>query len=280
MKKEYVSPSQCSNENVYPMTLLWPAGNTTALVKGLVPKFEKEKINKLILRQFPSVEQVGFYDVNQNGQGCLEMAGGEFCGNATRALAYLLLNGKKGVIQITASGTKQVLLAGVNKERTSFAQMPILQSFSSVTSLTDAIIKVTIDGITHLIVQKRKVGTRLTLKIKGYQLLRDFNLLTNPAAGVMFVSTDTDNNFIVDPIVWVRDIQTLFYETACASGSTAIGLWQSLQQNKDLCTLRIKQPSNELLTIKVRKTKRYFKQAVIEGPINIIGERRILCQEK
>lgn len=43
------------------ITFVYPGGNKTALVKGLVPKTQKKSVNDWILNKFPSVEQVGFF---------------------------------------------------------------------------------------------------------------------------------------------------------------------------------------------------------------------------
>ena len=67
-----------------------PSGNITALVEGdrFTPE-ERIRINDAIMAKHADVEQVGFLST---GTPEMTMAGGEFCGNATRSsiLAYLL----------------------------------------------------------------------------------------------------------------------------------------------------------------------------------------------
>lgn len=70
------------------ISILRPSGNDTALVKGLFTIEERKEINNLIMQKYSNVEQVGFYDFDGK-QITLEMAGGEFCGNALRSTAYL-----------------------------------------------------------------------------------------------------------------------------------------------------------------------------------------------
>ena len=64
-----------------------PAGNITALVLSDVPKEERPALAaKLMALPDWGVEQVGFVHRGPPGiHGVLEMMGGEFCGNATRA---------------------------------------------------------------------------------------------------------------------------------------------------------------------------------------------------
>ena len=66
--------------------ILNPGGNKTALVKG-TNFTDKQKclINRLIMEKYLDVEQVGFLSNETNR---LEMAGGEFCANATRCAIY------------------------------------------------------------------------------------------------------------------------------------------------------------------------------------------------
>ncbi len=63
-----------------------PGGNITALVEGCgYSSEEKKRINQMIMDKNPMVEQVGFLSTNENR---LEMAGGEFCLNATRCAVF------------------------------------------------------------------------------------------------------------------------------------------------------------------------------------------------
>ena len=68
-----------------------PGGNDTALVYGSDYTQEQKKcINDAIMKKHSNVEQVGFIDFNKKPE--LQMAGGEFCGNATRSAANLYLD--------------------------------------------------------------------------------------------------------------------------------------------------------------------------------------------
>ena len=91
-----------------------PAGNDTAFVYGLeYTQEQRKKINDLIMAKHPNVEQVGFIELNHKPE--LQMAGGEFCGNATRSAASIYLNGKSGDLQMFVN-SKDLINAGVYKE--------------------------------------------------------------------------------------------------------------------------------------------------------------------
>ena len=71
--------------------ILNPGGNKTGIVYGLsYTKEERKMINDYILKENKDVEQIGFLDKDKK---VLEMAGGEFCVNATRCAIYEILKG-------------------------------------------------------------------------------------------------------------------------------------------------------------------------------------------
>lgn len=254
------------------VTILKPAGNDTALVEEIPAKKDRKKINDKIMDFFPNVEQVGFYDLKTLK---LEMAGGEFCGNATRSFAYLALNGKKDQNNFLVSGVATKLKAGIKTPNTSFAQMPIYESFDKVEQIYKNIWKVEIKGISHLITPLSDYDQD-DLKSEGKKLLKKYDLLeTSPAAGVMFYTELKKDSYKLDPIVWVRDIKTLFYETACASGTTAFGLMIAKQKNKSIKNLKILQPSDQFLSVSISIKDQKFEDAYIEGPIKILQESEV-----
>lgn len=129
-----------------------PGGNDTALVQGVGYSRElKKRINDEIMKVDTNIEQVGF--VENEGTPKLVMAGGEFCGNATRSAAYYYLKGKTGEIQIEVSGAEEILKAGVDEEGNAWSQMPIYSGDDVVTVLEPGIYKVKMKGIIHIIVE-------------------------------------------------------------------------------------------------------------------------------
>lgn len=260
----------------YEFAILRPGGNDTMLIKGIVKESLRKPLNDIAMKFYPNIEQVGFYSYSPIKKlGRLEMAGGEFCGNALRSLAYLLLKGKKGEIRFKVSGVNRLLKAGVSRKNIAYTQMPIMDGVSSVARLGNNLWQVDLEGISHLItVSSKKLGPKKA-KIIAKGLLKRTGLLeSKPASGVMFIrqskfNSETDS----EPVVWVRDIQTFFYETACASGTAAIGLWSSLQDKNQNTTLQVKQPSGSFIKVKVQKAKAQFTDVFIEGSIKILKQR-------
>lgn len=265
-----------NNKKIYRIAIVRPSGNDTALITGIVEKEKRKPINDAVLKRFPNVEQVGFYKYDkQKNIATLEMAGGEFCGNATRSLAYLLLKARKGTIFIKASGTKKLLQAGIKRKNFAYAQMPIYKSINAISQIAPKLYQVKLEGIVHLIVPNKTNYSASQLKREAKCLLKKTGLLySQPASGVMFID-DSKETIDLRPIVWVRDIQTLFYETACASGTTAVGLWRAKDIKVKKISFKILQPSKEYIKVSIEKEGNLFKTATIYGPIKILAIKEV-----
>lgn len=130
---------------------------------------------------------------------------------------------------------------------------------------------VALEGITQVISYRPlKTSSQEKIKIQGFKILKKLGLTQSvPAAGVMFVNKK--NGVIsIDPVVWVRDIQTLFYETACASGTTAAAIVETLKRKRNINSFPILQPSGASLLATVRLSKNLISFAEIGGPVNIL----------
>ncbi len=271
--KEGLTPSQ---KEVEPMpiqySVLRPGGNDTALVIGIETDSKRRKaINDQIMSQQSNVEQVGFVNLDPKNAE-LMMAGGEFCGNATRSTAWQVLKGQAGEISIKVSGVESNLQAGVDEEGNAWAQMPIYADPSRVTFLDDGRAVVAMEGITHVVMNDSfPEASPEELKQIALNILQELGLATSVAAsGVMFL-TPSESGVSMRPVVLVRDINTLFYETACGSGTTAVGLLEALKQGKSV-DLPITQPTGMPINIKVDFDGSEFKQAVISGPIEVLNQ--------
>lgn len=255
----------------YEFAILRPGGNDTMLIERLVKNPSKKKlINDQMMSLYPNVEQVGFYEFNpKTNIATLEMAGGEFCGNATRSLAYLLLKGKQGQIRVKVSGTTKELRAGIRKENTAFAQMPVT-SFKSIKKSRTNLFRIDLEGITLLVyISNRQINPQ-KLKSYAFEILKRENLIYSvPAAGVMFI-TNRRKFIELKPVVWVRDIETLFYETACASGTAAVGIWKAFQTPKKIVNVKILQPSGKFIEAEIYKKGKSLIDVYIDGEIEIL----------
>ncbi len=139
--------------------------------------------------------------------------------------------------------------------------------FIKVLNDKSAIIK--IQGITHLIIEDQNINEKYDkeeLKKYSLDILRKNNLLSEPAAGVMYVNYVDANTIKLTPIVFVKEINTLFYETACGSGTVAVGLYESYKKKSNVC-FDIIQPSNKKINVKVTANFKQVYNARISGNV-------------
>ncbi|MDR0846763.1 MAG: hypothetical protein LBN08_04560 [Lactobacillales bacterium] len=218
-----------------------PSGNDTALVTGFSASQNRHEINDEILASNPNIEQVGFISSDSYK---LEMAGAEFCANATRAAIYHYLKGEEAEIEIiTAAG---LLRGGIGEKGDTYLEV----TMPKAEKIDDKITKVTLDGITHLVVKDIPRDFEIKDLIDKY-IPEDVE-----AKGVMFT------NFArVEPIVWVRDIDTIFRETACGSGTIATLVASGKQE------LELRQPSDLILKVQIINDK-----IRLSGPVEKLGE--------
>ncbi len=82
------------------------------------------------------------------------------------------------------------------------------------------------------------------------------------AVGVMFIDY-TKDIVKVYPVVWVKDIDTLFFETSCGTGSASLTVLKSILKCKSLF-IDILQPSGNIIRVETK-----YDMKLIE--VNIYG---------
>jgi diaminopimelate epimerase len=251
-----------------------PGGNDTALVFDPVPVEQRKTVNALIQQQCPEIEQVMFVEMGSNLPRGM-MAGGEFCGNATRALGYYLLNGKDGCMKLEISGCRSALEVEV-RNSAAIAQMPIYPSFEHIVPFSPSQTIVHMEGISYLVLAPGdpQGNAICMLASKEEQKKAARNLLNypafsrSPAMGVIVVTEDV-RGCAIKPFVYVRAIDTFYFETACGSGSVAVGLAWAWQQGRTLRNFTLRQPSGMNIGVDVWLEGKRFERASISGPVSI-----------
>lgn len=261
-----------------------PGGNDTALIAEKAPgSLERKRINDEVMRLYPNIEQVGYVDP-EPAPCRLTMSGGEFCGNATRSTAYLALRGMPGEIDIQVSGVAGTLKAGVATNGEAYAQMPVYREPDRVVQDPEnpGNSVVYMEGITQYVNwDTSAIEGKSTAEIKEIagRFIREKGLDTYPAAGVMYVKQGL-KGLEIAPVVYVRDIDTLFYETACGSGTTAVGLTLAKQRGGTIENVPVYQPSGLPIKVSVEYDGRQFGTAKIQGLVQRLGEGVIVESEK
>ncbi len=247
-----------------------PAGNMTVLIDNF-DIYRRDIANisvKLMCETNIYAEQVGFIKGNH-----LQMMGGEFCGNASRAFASLLgfrdesLKDKK-IYSITCSGEDKILDVEVRRGKTENTflakiKMPSCISISEVNiknnkNETEKFYLVKFSGIDHFIYEGKTDENEIIELIKKYMMDKNYS-----AFGIMFFDF---LNMKLRPYVYVNGISGV-WENSCASGTTALGFY--LKKYKNIEKARVDE-INGWLEYSFDKNDIY-----IDGPVEIIAEGKV-----
>lgn len=250
-----------------------PAGNKTVFVLDSISRNNYASIGaKILSHQSIDAEQVGFIKPPINGGvGRLEMCGMEFCGNASRSFALHLAK-KMGIlgeskISIETSGVDTLLEVKVNT-LTSYTQIDMPLPLKIETFLVDNIEfpVVFFNGIIHGVVMNYKADIDIFNKIKNH-LAKCYD---PPAIGVMFYNTSDE---FITPIVWVKEVNSTFYEGSCGSGSAAVAAILS-QSNDSFKNYSFNQPEGRL-DIGISRNSIGIKQISLMGDVEL-GEEFVI----
>lgn len=175
-------------------------------------------------------EQAGFLVfVDKYVPSHFEMAGGEFCGNASRAAALLLAETSEDYDPtFTVSGFKGTVHASVQHiknlrfmVRCTFPGMSTDVQAVTLDNGTPAFI-VDLGGIVHVVIEEAFPSDRDAYEQAHRSIMEQFGLGEREAVGVIWFE-NRDGAVYMHPVVWVNAVDTFFYEESCGSGTIAVG---------------------------------------------------------
>lgn len=282
-----------------------PAGNITIFVKT---PFKREAYagvaNQLLDMEELKGEQVAFilgYDekgmptekkipesaLSGNALkplGKMEMCGLEFCGNASRSFALITADnlGKEGrcVIPVDVSGSDEILNVEIDTE-TSYTRIKMpqpvrfldldlsgfdIKEFSDGTADPSHVRAVDFGGILHVILPDTEATA------ENFNIIKDYvnERFDPPAVGVMFFDTEKGT---LAPVVYVRDVDTTYFEGSCGSGTTACCCAFGLRDGEGEHHYVIPQPAGTIETsCTVKRNSEgelYVESVFIEGPVEL-----------
>ncbi len=274
-----------------PFHKLSPSGNMTLLFEGLHFSSAERAMyaSQGLLPCHIGAEQAGFVDIEQ---GILEMAGGEFCINATRSLA-LLMALKQNIANsdpwhgvVHSSGFTHPLQTTVIQVKTNEANHKFyynvdlsipLQEMPNMDELEDGINLVRLPGISHILIDEQY----LPFKSNDWQnqaayVRAKYGLMDETALGCIWwherlndaVHNDiVQSHFFIHPVVSVKNPWAEHYENACGSGSLALALWH--YSKTKLTNFIIQQPGGHL-TLRIQEDIQALK-TVVGGPVNLVA---------
>lgn len=259
-----------------------PAGNITIFVKDRFGREDYQNVaTQLLAMEELKGEQVAFIlDVPECGraEGRMEMCGLEFCGNASRSYGLIRAHEMgicgEGKVFIDISGCNEILTVDVNTE-TGFTKvkMPLPVSMTEfdlsklpiddlkANPMAEMLLRraslVNFGGIVHVVLSD------IQAKPETFELIKDVVMekYNPPAIGVMFC--DSRENKMI-PVVYVRDVDTTYFEGSCGSGTTACAAAFGTIMGDGTHNFSFPQPAGTIdSTIEIYKGK--IQKVTIEG---------------
>lgn len=273
-----------------------PTKNITVLVSSAVPVDNQPAMALALLEEEPTGQQVGYISDGVPGQSdiTLRMAGGEFCGNATMSTAALYIRNAIQSGEITPSENP----ASSGEEQ--FPEYDVVVNASGAESPVKCHITATDDDssfVGKLMMPSPKCieYAELTWKDESYKLpvvkfdgishVIFFGELPKEDAeaavvkwagdlrveglGIMFFDLEYNT---VTPVVYVKNPETLYWESSCGSGSTAVAAYLFSKAKKDI-QVTLREPGGNLsVEVVVRDGEaQYF----LEGHVSLSEEKSI-----
>ena len=243
-----------------------PAGNITLFVLDPIEKAERAALSAQLMRTLSDmqIEQVGFACPAPDGaDGCMEMMGGEFCGNATRAYAMYTAQLKGGLsdVLLRVSGCDGLVTAHVDlTQGTASAEMPLPRSIRTIGANGCTGTLVDLGGIAHFVVDAVPDENFFHAVEPIFSAIAGLD-----AYGVIFLDRATRR---MTPLVKVVDTGTLVWEGSCGSGSVACAVAESEGISDGLFEQDYLQPAGVIRASVVRKNGA-VSAASIGGPVTL-----------
>lgn len=224
-----------------------PCGNITGFVVAPVyPGYRKAYTDCIIEQIDKDVEQVGFISPAYEGAPLrMDMMGGEFCANATRAYGLYSAGfyDTDGLVDIEVyvsghQGTTDVIADVKNQKAYVALDAPIGRENLTIDGKDCTLIK--LHGISHLVVE---VEEGRDFVDKALEVLKKDH--KDEAYGVLFFNKD---KLKMIPYVYVEGSETLFREGSCGSGTVAVVnyLESDIDKLDEDYKIAIKNPAGEL----------------------------------
>ena len=267
--------------------LMNPTGNRTILVTTPVDKKRYKTVAGKLMEKEPTAEQVGFLDISPSGLISLNMAGGEFCGNATMsAAAYAVAKDlSESPVQMKVSGAKSRLRVEIaadgayagSKEGGGLQKETKTGRKGAVIGVGGNHSNVVYTGLVKMPAPVEIKDVRLPLGGEMIKLpavvfdgithiiLSGFGIakkqaekcvrkwceeLDVPCLGLMFYDA-TKNR--LKPLVYVKNPETLFWENSCGSGSVALAAYLAAHGNRNT-EFEFAEPGGRITVIRKGKT--------------------------
>ncbi|MEJ9230755.1 diaminopimelate epimerase [Peribacillus butanolivorans] len=259
-----------------------PTQNMTILVKTnyLVEEY-KHIASKIMSYNSVHAEQVGFIEkpINNKAAAKLQMAGGEFCGNACMALAAFIAS-EKGLkhndlaeIILEASGTDKLITCQMKRNLDEYhclITMPIPKKIEQRTIKYDGndlnMIIVRYHEFIHIVIEVEEFSKTVREKAQSLAKLLGVTLGANLIGVLLYKSKSKE----MAPLIYVPHLDSLIWERGCGSGTASLGAFLAWKNKGEIVT-NIRQPGGD---IKVFATchGEELTSLLIEGSVQIVAQ--------
>ncbi|PIH57591.1 diaminopimelate epimerase [Paenibacillus sp. LK1] len=259
-----------------------PTQNMTVLVKTNHPAETYSHIAAQIM-SYDNVyaEQVGFIGGSDKPEAAahLEMAGGEFCGNACMALAAYIAseNELKSTdfteIILEVSGTDRLIRCQVKQQQNEYfcqVTMPIPEQIEQRTVKYEGIdmdmVIVRYREFIHIVVEVEAFDE--TMRKRAQALARLLGLtLGDKLIGILLYNSQSEE---LAPLIFVPQLDSLIWERGCGSGTASVGAYLAWSRQKEIVQ-HIKQPGGAI-KVMAEWNGAELERITIEGSVGIVAQ--------
>ncbi len=257
-----------------------PSGNLTALVTEWGGAGEEPEITRRLMRKS---EQVAYLEAPElpGALARVRLMGGEFCGNAAMAAAGWAARdrirpGETITVPMEVSGAEGLVfcfLKGLEEGFEGTVEMPRVLSLRPEKLCGCVFTAVRMEGIIHLIREEREP---LEKEAAEKLLLQLAEKLPEEAVGLLDRSPETG---FMKPLVYVRGSGTMVWETACGSGSAAVGAVRALRHPGETVYTDVLQPGGMIRTA-ARAENEKVQTVRITGTVRWGSEQTLPPEDK
>ena len=257
----------------YSYVLLDPTGNLTCLVTDDVAPEDRAMVTEKLMDR---CEQVGYLEAPTRPETVakLRMMGNEFCGNAAMGTAAWLyhregLDGEKAML-LEVSGTEapvRCVIRSVEDGWEGTVDMPPVTDIWREMAAGELAAMVRMEGILHMIMAADGMDTAKAESILKVMAER----YPDPAVGLLLWDREKR---IMTPLVYVRQSGTVVRETACGSGTCAVGAWLALKRGDGVTVSEIRQPGG-LIRAEAKVAQGRILRVSISGKVRILDRGNI-----
>lgn len=265
-----------------------PTQNMTILVKSKHPTDAYTHIaSKLMSYDSVYAEQVGYIDtpINRAAAAHLQMAGGEFCGNACMSLAAFIASEKSmkpnewTEIILEVSGIDKLLNCSVRRIATGYScsvTMPTPQLIEErIIHYEGNDLVVTIvryPNFIHMVIEVDEFHSSIKGKAESLAKLLGLTMGAN-LIGILLYKVKSEE---LAPLIYVPHVDSMIWERGCGSGTATIGAYLAWK-HKEKISAAIKQPGG-IIQVHANYQEEDTASLHIEGIVNIVAQGKAFIE--